>query len=180
MSGREVTKLCWYLLAYPRTTYALHLYSTYKESLTQLLFYASQYASQYKVPWDTVDSPLSRHAKQLLLQFSAQGQSSYPVDQVVSRLDSSGTQHTSCARVLLCNTLKFRHKYRRGRYYLVHLREQRLSALPSPTVQGLSRQLAVQVLVHLDISGSCHNLRQRMSPCNMLNIRYHSKREDMH
>ena len=46
MSGTDVAKLCWYLLEYPRTTAALHLDSTCKESLAQLLIYSSQYASQ--------------------------------------------------------------------------------------------------------------------------------------
>ena len=62
---------------------------------------------------------------------------------------------------------------------MAHLREQRLSVLPSPTVQDPSRQLVVQVIMHPDINGSHHNWRQKMSPGNMLNFRYNSEREDM-
>ena len=58
---------------------------------------------------------------------------------------------------------------------MAHLREQRLSVLPSPTVQDPSRQLVVQVIMHPDINGSHHNWRQKMSPGNMLNFRYNSK-----
>ena len=39
---------------------------------------------------------------------------------------------------------------------MIHLCEQRLSVLPSPIVQGLSTQLVVQDILHLDISGSHH------------------------
>ena len=58
---------------------------------------------------------------------------------------------------------------------MAHLREQRLSVLPSPTVQDPSRQLVVQVIMHPDINGSHHNWRQKMSPGNMLNFRYNSE-----
>ena len=77
-----------------------------------------------------------------------QGQLRQPVDQVVSRLDNSSYQGVTR------HMLKLWHKHRRGRYELIHLGEQRLSDLPSPIAQGLSRQLIVQVKLHLDISGS--------------------------
>ncbi len=36
-------------------------------------------------------------------------------------------------------------------YFFIHLCEQRLSALPSPIVQGLPRQLVVQDILRLDL-----------------------------
>ena len=103
-------------------------------------------------------------ARLILLQPSGQGQSRQP-GLVVSRLDCSSSQHSLCLRVSLRNTLNVDTNTEEENY-LANLREQRSSALPSPIVQGLPRQLVAQVILHLDINGSHHIRHQRMSPCH--------------
>ena len=63
---------------------------------------------------------------------------------------------------------QFQIQQRRGRHELTHLRKQRLPVVPTPTVQGLPRQLVAQVVSRLDSSSSQHTSRLKVSPCNML------------
>ena len=63
---------------------------------------------------------------------------------------------------------QFQLQQQRGRHELTHLRKQRLPVVPTPTVQGLPRQLVAQVVSRLDSSSSQHTSRLKVSPCIML------------